>query len=368
MRKEEYAQDSRIPIIEFGTPLEDALRRDLTINALFYNLNENKVEDFTGKGIEDLKNGLIRTPLEPLQTFLDDPLRVLRAFRFASRYLFQIDPEILKAIKNDIVTEQLCNKVSRERIGKELEPALENVNGCTFLNHLFDAKLLQIIFQVKEKTLDPVTPEFLINTFESNSKIWNSILSSAKNYHYILLQEHLDNPGQSRCSLLLSSLLYGLHRVRYNKNTSLVEYFIKNSLKLKNRTSDDVNHILNAVQDILNYEKSEKKIDIQTFIALWIRQYGALYPYSIILLITAEPQIEFQKFLETITKYNLQMFHAFKPPVSGNDVLGVFNITGKEVKIVLDSIIIHSITNRDLTKEEFIEWAKIKYEKTYTLK
>ena len=79
LRSESYADESRIPTMSFGTPLEDAMRRDLTINALYYNLNEKKVEDFTGKGIEDLKIGLCRTPLEAKRTFVDDPLRVLRA-------------------------------------------------------------------------------------------------------------------------------------------------------------------------------------------------------------------------------------------------------------------------------------------------
>ena len=71
-----------------GTPTEDALRRDLCFNALFYNINEGKVEDFTGKGVEDLRNGVCRTPLEPVQTFLDDPLRVVRTIRFANRFNF----------------------------------------------------------------------------------------------------------------------------------------------------------------------------------------------------------------------------------------------------------------------------------------
>lgn len=86
LRSEKYTDDSRVPVIEIGSPEEDALRRDLTINALFYNINEQKVEDFTGKGLEDLQNGIIRTPLDPLQTFLDDPLRVLRTIRFACRF------------------------------------------------------------------------------------------------------------------------------------------------------------------------------------------------------------------------------------------------------------------------------------------
>ena len=66
LRSEEYAQDSRVPTMELGTPSEDAYRRDLTINSLFYNVNEERVEDLTGHGIADLQAGVIRTPLEPL--------------------------------------------------------------------------------------------------------------------------------------------------------------------------------------------------------------------------------------------------------------------------------------------------------------
>ena len=100
LRSEKYTEESRVPTIDIGTPEEDAYRRDLTINSLFYNINEKKVEDFTGKGIEDLKNGTIRTPLEPLQTFLDDPLRVLRTIRFATRFDFHIIDEIYEAAKD----------------------------------------------------------------------------------------------------------------------------------------------------------------------------------------------------------------------------------------------------------------------------
>ncbi|KAJ6443110.1 lipid transporter [Purpureocillium lavendulum] len=91
LRKETYADDSRNPAMEFGTAEEDALRRDATINALFFNLHTGCIEDFIG-GLPDMEARVIRTPLDPLQTFTDDPLRVLRLVRFASRLQFQIDP------------------------------------------------------------------------------------------------------------------------------------------------------------------------------------------------------------------------------------------------------------------------------------
>jgi Poly A polymerase head domain len=81
LRNEKYTEESRIPMIEVGTPAEDAERRDFTINSLFYNVNSQKVEDFTGKGLEDLKNGIIRTPLDPRITFLDGELQILHQHR-----------------------------------------------------------------------------------------------------------------------------------------------------------------------------------------------------------------------------------------------------------------------------------------------
>lgn len=128
LRKETYTDDSRNPQMEFGTAEEDALRRDATINALFYNLNESKVEDFTGRGFSDMRNKIIRTPLEPYQTFKDDPLRVLRLIRFASRLGYQIDPATERAMQNSDISATLKKKISRERVGTELEKMLKGLN------------------------------------------------------------------------------------------------------------------------------------------------------------------------------------------------------------------------------------------------
>jgi tRNA nucleotidyltransferase (CCA-adding enzyme) len=92
----------------FGSPLEDAERRDLTINALFYNLRTREIEDQTGKGLSDLgfyppNPKRIRTPLEPFQTFKDDPLRIVRAVRFAARFGrdFELDESMVRAIERE---------------------------------------------------------------------------------------------------------------------------------------------------------------------------------------------------------------------------------------------------------------------------
>lgn len=130
LRKETYSEDSRNPQMEFGTAEEDALRRDATINALFYNLNESKLEDLTQRGLDDMKKRIIRTPLEPYQTFKDDPLRVLRLIRFASRLGYKIDQETESAMQNEDIIVALKLKISKERVLTELDKMLHGEMVC----------------------------------------------------------------------------------------------------------------------------------------------------------------------------------------------------------------------------------------------
>ena len=147
LRKEEYDESSRIPSVSIGTPLEDAYRRDLTINSLFYNINTGVVEDYTMQGISDLHDRVVRTPLPALETFREDPLRVLRTVRFATRYECSIQPDIIQAAKDPDIEHFLSIKVSRERIGVEFlkmaqsrhfDRALHLLEGMDILNSLFN--------------------------------------------------------------------------------------------------------------------------------------------------------------------------------------------------------------------------------------
>jgi tRNA nucleotidyltransferase (CCA-adding enzyme) len=133
LRKEIYADDSRNPQMVFGTALEDAQRRDATINALFYNLRTGEVEDFVG-GLEDLEKKRIRTPMDPEKTFKDDPLRVLRLIRFASRLGFTIDSKSKEWMSDPTVLADFKRKISRERVGTELEKMLKGEYSSAFKN------------------------------------------------------------------------------------------------------------------------------------------------------------------------------------------------------------------------------------------
>ena len=132
LRKETYSENSRNPTMVFGSPEEDAFRRDATINALFYNLQNAEVEDFTGRGLADMRNRIIKTPLAPFQTFQDDPLRILRCIRFASRLGYEIASEDVSAMKEESIKTALRLKISRERVGVEVSKMLNSIVPIIF--------------------------------------------------------------------------------------------------------------------------------------------------------------------------------------------------------------------------------------------
>lgn len=121
-RSEQYTDaNSRNPEICFGSIEEDCLRRDLTINSLYQNISTGEILDITGRGKDDIANRRIRTPMTPEETFSDDPIRILRAIRFAVKYGWPIPPDMLQAMKENSGRMKI---VRRSRLSSEFEKAL----------------------------------------------------------------------------------------------------------------------------------------------------------------------------------------------------------------------------------------------------
>ncbi|KAJ2962526.1 hypothetical protein NQZ79_g2358 [Umbelopsis isabellina] len=268
LRNEIYNEDSRIPAeVTYGSPSEDAYRRDITINTLFYNVHTLEVEDYTQKGLEDLANGLIRTPLPAFKTFCDDPLRVLRCIRFASRFGFDIVDDIVEAVKDEkikvvirsfwvncLVCEiehvhypqyALLAKISRERIGIEVDKMIRGPSPKRSLELIQSFGLYEIVFappaDIHEGTLQ----------------------NTESGVHAVQLVEWLSNQKMSNLSpeegseqirqLYLASNLLPYRNITYTQKGRVypaVEEVLHGSLKTKNEDVTTISKVHKCIEPI----------------------------------------------------------------------------------------------------------------------
>lgn len=216
LRSETYGETSRIPEITSGTPEQDAKRRDLTINAMFYNIETGKIEDYVG-GLQDLNNMILRTPTlndqkspteNAVDIFSQDPLRMLRVLRFYSRYPnSKIDPSIIEAMKDPKVHE-IYKKLSPERSSSEFIKMMQGEKPVEAVKILFETGLYKTVFNMPENVhgidLDQENPYHRLT-------IMGHTLEVIRNINQIALQQNM--PKEERGMLNMAAMLHDIGKL-----------------------------------------------------------------------------------------------------------------------------------------------------------
>ena len=378
LRSEIYSQESRIPSkVAFGTPVDDALRRDITINALFYNVNEDCVEDFTGKGLEDLRNGIIRTPLEPIETFMDDPLRVLRVLRFASRFNYKIDTEVWKAIHHPEVLRSLKEKISRERVGMEVAKMLQGLHPLLSVTLMVEADVFDVVF-LRPTTTNRSNGELTTSISTSISgdalrlvRIVDAVLHARDKYR--LGKTSWTLAHHDRRLIYLAAILTPLRNSKIlNVKNRVVEepvIIIKESLKLAAKDAQTVQHILTGIDMIREviHRPSPLEDISRKDLGCFVRQLGSTWISSLTIAFAVEKsQDEDSSYLSRYGQFwdiiqELGLVHAYevKPLLDGNDIKEVLNIeNGPLIGYYHEKAIEWQFEFPQYTKEDCIRWLK----------
>ncbi|XP_078157626.1 polynucleotide adenylyltransferase family protein [Carex rostrata] len=393
LRSETYAENSRIPTMKFGTAAEDAYRRDLTINSLFYNISNSLIEDLTGRGVKDLKSGLIVTPLPPKATFMDDPLRVLRAIRFGARFGFVLDEELKEAASDEEVRSALGNKISKERIGHEVDLMMSDKQPPKAMAWICDLKLFFVVFACPESPRPHVD--------EHCDRLCISHIEAA----WVLLQAIGTAPftEDQRRLYLYSSLLLPLRSTIYmdkkSKEAPVAGYIIRESLKLKASDADTVVNLHNAckkfVELFLLLESDEIPEDIRAdledefleipctsikrvFAGLLLRQLKDFWRVALMTSTLLDPALDptndssdrseglnrrkemFLRAESAITQLGLDGVWKTKPLLDGKGIMGVLQLKsgGPTIGQWQHRLIKWQLAYPNATTEDCIDWIK----------
>jgi tRNA nucleotidyltransferase (CCA-adding enzyme) len=346
LRAERYTE-TRVPEVSPGTPEQDALRRDLTINALFYNLFTEEVEDFTGRGLEDIRKRVLATPADPLETLFDDPLRLVRIFRFYTKLGFKISEDIYEAMKDGRVRKALTEKISSERINIEITKIISYPNGHSGLLEIIRCNYVDPIFKppvsIQAEFRKAVLFSSALEGFKARAR--KRLMEDILNLYVVLsfysrMELERDKKREFVCTYIVrESLLFPRFTV---KAVDMVE---KNLRLLDGYALESISH-----RDLVSVMRSMGNAWYETLILFFCMRLMEGY----------EGKLELEEVIERIYSRELQDCYNIRPVINTRTLADDLGIPAGEMRHYIEEGVVYQIAEGVDDPAEILEYLRTK--------